>query len=159
MNDANRAILVEFDHGCLDELIPMWRASFEGGVGITDPHPLEEQRHYFLTQVLPSNVVRLALLDNELVGFIAASTESIAQLHVRVGFQRRGIGTQLLVWAKERSGGSLWLYTFARNAGARAFYERNGFAAIADGFEPVWQLDDVKYRWLHEASNAPQRHT
>ena len=147
---TSRTVLAAFDPSRVDELIPMWRASFEAGVGITDPHPLEEQRQYFWTEVLPGNEVRLALLDNELVGFVAASVESIAQLHVRVGFQRRGIGAQLLAWAKERSGGSLWLYTFARNVGARAFYERNGFIAIAHGFEPLWQLEDVKYKWRRE---------
>ena len=146
--------LAEFDAGCLDELIFMWRASFQAGVGIIDPHSLAEQRHYFLSEVLPRNEVRLALRGNELVGFVAASTESVAQLYVRVGFQRRGVGSKLLAWAKERSCGSLWLYTFARNLGARAFYERHGFVAIAHGFEPMWQLADIKYQWLLGKQNA-----
>ena len=55
-----------------------------------------------------------------------------------------------------RSSGSLWLYTFARNYGARAFYERNGFVAIAFGFEPKWQLRDVKYQWVGEP-RGPRR--
>lgn len=146
--------LIPFDARWLDELIPMWRASFEAGVGIIDPHPLEDQRHYFLTNVIPHNEVRLALLATELVGFVAASADLVAQLHVRVGFQRRGIGTQLLTWAKEHSSGALWLYTFARNVGARAFYERNGFVAIAHGFEPMWKLEDIKYQWLRTEPNA-----
>ena len=146
--------LAEFDAGCLDKLIPMWRASFEAGVGIIDPHPLTKQRHYFLSEVLSRNEVRLAVLGNELVGFVAASTDSIAQLYVRVGFQRRGVGSQLLAWAKERSSGSLWLYTFARNLGACAFYEHHGFVAIAHGFEPMWQLEDIKYQWLSGKQNA-----
>ena len=154
MNLADPATLAEFDARRLDELMPLWRASFEAGVGIIDPHPLAEQRQYLLSEVLPHNQVRLALLAGELVGFVAASTGSVAQLYVRVGFQRRGIGAQLLDWAKAQSGGSLWLYTFAQNAGARAFYERNGFVAIAHGFEPMWQLDDVKYQWVRGARNA-----
>ena len=36
---------------------------------------------------------------------------------------------------------------FARNAGACAFYERNAFVAVAHGFEPTWQLADVRYEW------------
>ena len=132
----------------------MWRASFETGVGIADPHPLSEQRRYFLTEVLPRNTVRLAVQANALVGFVAASAESVAQLYVRVECQRRGVGTQLLDWAKQHSSGTLWLYTFARNRGARAFYERSGFVAIAHGFEPVWQLADVKYEWAMTTRNA-----
>jgi GNAT superfamily N-acetyltransferase len=132
----------------------MWRASFEAGVGIVDPHPLADQRHYFLTEVLPHNRVRLAIAGGELVGFVAASAASIAQLYVRVGFWRQGIGVRLLNWAKEQSSGSLGLYTFARNAGARAFYERNGFVAVAYGFEPQWRLDDVRYQWIRAMTRA-----
>ena len=131
----------------LDELIAMWRASFEAGVGIVDPHSVAEQRQYFLSTVLPHHEVRVALAGDQIVGFVAASAESVAQLHVRVGWHRQGIGTLLLDSAKQRSCGSLWLYTFARNQGARAFYERSGFVIEAEGFEPTWQLADIKYRW------------
>jgi GNAT superfamily N-acetyltransferase len=154
MTVADRAILVEFDAHRLDELIHMWRASFEAGVGVIDPHPLSEQRQYFLAEVLPRTVVCLAIHGDALVGFIAASAESVAQLYVRVDCQRRGVGAQLLTWAKERSTGKLWLYTYARNLGARAFYERNGFVAIAHGLEPMLQLDDIKYQWTVGTHNA-----
>ena len=147
--------LVEFEPRWLDELVPMWRASFEGGVGIIDPHPLAEQRQYFLDVVLPQNSVRVALAGKLLVGFVAASSESVGQIHVRVGHQRRGIGTRMLDWAKRRSGGSLWLYTFACNHGARSFYARNGFVEVAHGFEPSWQLEDVKLRWVARAHGDP----
>lgn len=132
----------------------MWRESFEAGVGVRDPHPLEEQQQYFLREVLPRNDVRLAFLDAQLVGFVAASSDSIAQLYVRIGFQRQGIGSMLLAWAKSRSSGSLSLYTFAQNRGARAFYERSGFVAVEYGFEPVWQLEDIKYQWRAEGIGA-----
>ena len=149
-NTVSAVTLAPFDAQRLDELIPMWRTSFEKGVGIVDPHPLADQRAYFLSKVLPHNDVRLALSGREMVGFVAASSESVAQLYVRVGCQRQGVGTMLLDWAKAQSCGSLWLYTFAQNAGARAFYERKGFVAVAHGFEPVWRLDDVKYRWVRD---------
>lgn len=147
---AARIELVEFGSPWLGELIPMWRASFEAGVGVADPHSLDEQRDYFLAIVLPHNSVRLALAGPLLLGFIAASSDSVAQLYVRAGHHRLGIGTRLLDWAKAQSGGSLWLYTFARNAGARSFYRHNGFVEVAHGFEPSWQLEDVKLQWsLH----------
>jgi GNAT superfamily N-acetyltransferase len=146
--------LVDFRAERLDELVAMWRASFEAGVGIVDPHPISQQREYFLNEVVPRNTVRLALLDDELVGFVAASPVSVTQLFVRIGRQRCGIGTKLLDWAKAQSAGSLWLYTFARNGVARAFYVRNGFVAIANGFEPSWQLDDVKYQWSAAGSGS-----
>ena len=143
-------VLVEFDAARLDELIAMWRASFEAGVGVKDPYPIEMQTAYFFAQVLPSNVVRMALLEGQLVGFVAASRERLAQLYVRIGYQRRGIGRQMLEWAKAQSGGSLSLFTFARNQGARRFYEREGFSIVARGFEPTWHLEDLTYEWRRD---------
>ena len=151
MNLATRITLIEFETHWLDELMPMWRASFEAGVGVADPHSLAEQRQYFLDLVLPQNLVRLAVMDELLVGFVAASVHSVSQLYVRAGHQRLGIGTGLLDWAKSQSSGALWLYTFARNAGARSFYRHHGFVEIANGFEASWQLEDVKLRWVAAA--------
>jgi GNAT superfamily N-acetyltransferase len=139
--------LEEFREELARDLVSMWRESFELGVGVADPHPLEEQERALIEKVARNNTVRVAFLDRRLVGFVAATPTSIAQLYVRKGFHRRGIGSQLLRWAKEQSSGSLWLYTFARNAGARAFYERNGFRIISLGHELEWDLDDVKYEW------------
>ena len=144
---ADRINLIDFERGWLNELIPMWRASFENGVGITDPHPLADQLRYFVDEVEPRNTIRLALRDGALVGFVAASRVSIAQLYVRVGFQHQGIGAALLRWAKMQSAGHLWLHTFERNRRACAFYEKHGFVVAARGFEPMWQLEDVRYEW------------
>ena len=125
----------------------MWRESFAVGVGVVEPHTVEEQIDYFKSVIVAKNSIRVAFSATELVGFIAASPESIDQLYVRVGWHRRGVGSQLLNWAKSQSNGSLELYTFERNLGAQAFYEGAGFQVIARGFEPTWQLNDLKYRW------------
>lgn len=129
------------------ELVRMWRESFEHGVGLADPHPIEDQERFLLERVVPGNSVRVAFIDRQLAGFVAATPSSIAQLYVRKVMHRRGIGSRMLDWAKRQSDGSLWLYTFARNAGARAFYERHGFRIVAEGYEPEWKLDDLRYEW------------
>ena len=139
--------LIEYDASYLEHLLSLWREAFEFGVGVIDPHPLSDQREYFLAPVLPTHRVTLAVLDSKLVGFIAASEESVSQLHVQVGLHRRGIGSALLALSKVRSTGSLWLYAFTKNVRACRFYEKHGFVAVQRGFEPVWQLEDVKYTW------------
>ena len=93
MGPDDPVCLSEYEDRVLDELVALWRASFEAGVGITDPHPLADQRRHFLERVLPANTVRIATHGGQLVGFVAASSESISQLYVRVGFQRHGIGS------------------------------------------------------------------
>ena len=96
---------------------------------------------------MPDNEVRIALLASEIIGFVAATRESVSQLYVRRDFQRAGLGTRLLDWAKAQSSGQVRLYTFARNERACAFYERRGFTAAERGFEASWQLADVRYEW------------
>ena len=132
------------------ELVRMWRAAFEHGVGVKDPHPIEEQLAYLREKVLPHNILRLAWRDDILAGFIAFNPESVAQLYVRVGLHRHGLGSHLLGLAKAQSTGSLWLFTFQKNLVARRFYEHHGFTVVSYGFEPMWQLEDVKYQWLRD---------
>jgi ribosomal protein S18 acetylase RimI-like enzyme len=144
---ADPIVLTGYSAARLRELVLLWRASFEAGVGVAEPHSIDDQQQYFLDHVLPQNEVCLALGGAALLGFVAASRESVNQLYIHPAQRRCGIGTQLLDWAKARSAGSLWLYTFARNAAARAFYRRSGFVEVAHGFEPMWQLDDVKLQW------------
>ena len=151
MNDL---VVLEYTDEHADELVRLWRAAFEHGVGIIDPHPLDGQLAYFREKVLPSHRVRLAWDGGVLVGFVAANHNSVAQLYVRIDRHRRGIGSHLLSLAKRDCAGSLWLYTFQQNLVARRFYERHGFAAVEFGFEPVWKLADVKYRWIREAGAA-----
>jgi ribosomal protein S18 acetylase RimI-like enzyme len=145
-------VIEEFRTADLNALVRMWRESFEYGVGIRDPHPLEEQIAYFEREVRPNNRVRLAKEAGHIVGFVASNAESVAQLHVKVGHHRRGIGKHLLGLAKSEAAGTLWLFTFARNTGACAFYESQGFRVVQRGFEPTWQLEDVKYAWSRSES-------
>lgn len=143
--------VAEFDPAVTDELVRLWRASFEFGVGITDPHPIDEQVHHFRTQVVPHNRVRLAWAGSELVAFMASTPRTVTLLHVAVAHVRRGIGSTLLRLAQQESSGTLSLFTFARNERACRFYERHGFTVAARGFEPFWQLDDVQYVWARQS--------
>ncbi len=129
------------------ELVLMWRASFELGVGVTDPHSVDEQTAFLLDHVVPSHRVVVAHDDSGIVGFLAATQESVGQLYVRVDRIGEGIGSALLHFAQQASSGHLWLYTFARNHRAIDFYTRHGFIEVARGFEPTWQLEDVRMEW------------
>jgi ribosomal protein S18 acetylase RimI-like enzyme len=128
-------------------LVRMWRESFEYGVGVQDPHSIEDRTAYLHEKVRAKNRVRVAREAGVVLGFLASNPESIAQLYVRVGRHRRGVGRMLLDLAKHESEGSLWLFTFAKNVRACAFYESQGFKVTNRGFEPTWQLEDIKYQW------------
>ncbi|MGF1340942.1 N-acetyltransferase family protein [Streptomyces flavovirens] len=87
--------------------------------------------------------------EGEILGFAALDGDELDQLHLRPDALRRGIGTLLLEQVKAASRGELSLYTFQRNAVARAFYERHGFTAVSydDGSRNEEREPDVRYRW------------
>ena len=140
--------VADFEPHQADEVVRLWRASFEHGVGILDPNPIEQQLRAFVEEVVPSNRVRVALQGTTVVAFLAARRDSISHLYVRVQNIGQGIGSRLLALAKEESGGSLWLYTFARNANARRFYERHGFHEVERESGNMWKLEAIKYEWF-----------
>jgi ribosomal protein S18 acetylase RimI-like enzyme len=137
-----------FDPASTDEVLWLWRRSFEHGVGVIDPSPtLDGIKGYFSAEILPTHSVFVAKEQAQIVGVVAHHPESVGALYVRVDCIGRGIGSRLIDHAKAASSGSLWLYTYARNARARGFYAKHGFTEIAYGFEPFWKLDDVKLSW------------
>ena len=117
---------------------------------LRDPHSEAETRDWMRDTVFTRYSVRLADVGPELVGFCARDGAWLMQLYVKPGWTGRGIGTKLLheILADAKfSTPVLRLYTFARNDGARRFYERHGFTAVAfgDGSANQEGEPDVRY--------------
>ena len=103
--------------------------------------------------VLRRGETSIARLSGRILGFVALVGEELDQLYVLPGQFRRGIGRQLMNWAKARSPERLWLYTFQRNQRARAFYESQGFRKIgmSDGERNEECEPDICYEWTPAA--------
>jgi GNAT superfamily N-acetyltransferase len=117
---------------------------------VRDPHTEAETRAWMRDTVFTRYSVRVADVDGEIVGFAARDGSWLMQLYVKPGWTGRGIGSRLLATMIVDAAGAspvLRLYTFARNAGARRFYERHGFVAVAfgDGTGNVEREPDVRY--------------
>ncbi|HEX9301589.1 MAG TPA: GNAT family N-acetyltransferase [Casimicrobiaceae bacterium] len=104
--------------------------------GLSEPHPDEETFEWMRNVVFPRQSVQLALLRDEIVGFAARDGAWLTQLWVKPGWTGHGIGQRLLEFVLEEAAkvtATLRVQTFQRNAGARRFYERNGFVAVTFG--------------------------
>ena len=108
---------------------------------------------YMTAQLIPNCQLIVAVLDEIIVGMMALSRDEAAgwieQLYLHPQLVGQGIGSQLVGQAKAQIGSPLRLYTFQANEGARRFYERHGFKAIAfgDGSGNEEKCPDVLYEW------------
>ena len=135
----------------LDATVAMWRASKRDAypyVAVQQRYTLEEDTGHFRGVVAEECEVWLAEAEGRIVGLLALKEDFVDQLFVAVDRQRQGVGTLLLRKAMERSPAGLRLYTFQKNAPARAFYEKHGLRAAGFGTSPAPENEpDVEYHW------------
>lgn len=119
-------------------------------------HSDDETEAWVRDIVLPAQDVVVAIIDTQVAGYIAVDGTTVEALYVDPAHQRRGVGSALLHHAMSESGGSLDLWTFQRNTGARRFYEAHGFHAVefTDGGENEEREPDVRYAWTRQAPAA-----
>ena len=113
-------------------------------------HDDADTRAWVAESVLAEAAVWVAVDDaGSVAGFLALAGDRLEQLYVAPQRQGRGVGSRLLLKARELSPAGLRLFTFARNQRARDFYEARGFVAVAvsDGAANEEGEPDVLYAW------------
>jgi GNAT superfamily N-acetyltransferase len=93
--------------------------------------------------------VWVAVRDGEILGYAALEGDMLEDLYLRPDALRQGIGTLLLDVVRRQSPAGVSLHVFEQNTGARAFYERHGFAVLDtnDGSRNMENLPDLTLRW------------
>jgi putative acetyltransferase len=132
----------------VDQVALIHRTAFDARLPwLAGQHAPAEDRWFFRHRVFRDCAVWGAGQDG-LVGFIAFRDGWVDHLYVLPPWQGRGLGRALLDVAKTASP-TLQLWTFQRNASARRFYERQGFAAVdhTDGSRNEEREPDVLYHW------------
>lgn len=104
-------------------------------------------------QMIEAGWVTIAMLDRQVVGFLARDNDEICALYLLARAEGQGVGRALLDYAKSQSP-QLTLRAFQANAGARRFYKREGFTEISrgDGSDNDENLPDIHYVWPKEAA-------
>ena len=145
------------EHGL--ELIQLWRKSFAKAMGIEEDTREEAvNEHLAYLQTYNPEIIRVALENNKIVGFMAKEENIIKDLFIHVEFQRKRLGSSFIRQAKEEET-FLTLSTFQLNKGAQKFYEFHDFVIARRGFAGVegnaWannkeDLADITYEWKNE---------
>lgn len=114
--------------------------------------------------LIPSGGVSVALSDHgTMLAVLALSRDEaglgwIDQLYLHPDAILHGLGSVLLTEAMRLLGPTIRLYTFQLNTGARRFYQRHGFEAIAltDGQGNEERCPDVLFEWRGVAPDCIQ---
>jgi GNAT superfamily N-acetyltransferase len=134
----------------------MWRVR-EQSTGPIPPqiHSLEETRVWMRDQ-FATHEAWVGDFRGELVALmLLRPPDWLGHLYIDSSFTARGLGSRLVEIAKSQYPRGLQLWTFQSNAGARRFYERLGFTAVAwtDG-DNEEGAPDVRYEWRPLSVNA-----
>jgi GNAT superfamily N-acetyltransferase len=113
-------------------------------------HTDEEVHAWVAGELVPGGGVTVATVEHTVVAAMAVDDQGggwIHQMAVDPHWVGQGIGSVLLRHALETLPRPVRLYTFQANTGARRFYERHGFVAIAfsDGQANEEHCPDVLY--------------
>ena len=127
-----------------DDIARIMRAALQAFDWIPQLHTPEEDRGFIRGHVLPNQSATVAESAGAIVGFIAIYGCWVTQLYLDPQWTGRGIGAELLRQAT-RPMDVVKLYCFQSNAGARRFYEREGFdaAGLGDGSGNEEGLPDI----------------
>lgn len=117
-------------------------------------HSDDEVRGWIAHVRLATGETWVAREAERILGFLCLDGEELDQLYLLPGQFRRDIGSLLLAKARELSPERLTLFTFQRNAAARAFYERHGFRLVDldDGERNEEGEPDALYEWRRSFS-------
>lgn len=136
---ADAAVIADIDRAARDAALP----------SVHWAHTPEQVRGWIEAVLLPRGDVWLAERNGAALGYMALHENWVEQLYIRPSQWRQGLGSALLGRAKQRHPAGLRLWCFQVNAGARAFYEAQGFAALVhtDGAGNEEREPDMLYAW------------
>jgi ribosomal protein S18 acetylase RimI-like enzyme len=112
-------------------------------------HTPAETRSWVEHVVLTQFRTWVAVEGDDVLGFVSVGDGRLEQLYLRPDRRRQGLGTLLFRQAQQELPGGFTLAVFARNAPARAFYERLGCRVVSgsDGRDNEEREPDVTYEW------------
>ena len=135
----------------LSDVVEMWHTSKRRAfpyVQVQQSYTIHDDTLHFQEVISKECRVWLAEGDHQILGLMALNDDLIDQLFVKVGGQRRGIGSLLVRKAMELSPNGLRAFTFQKNSAARSFFEKHGFEVVRSGVSPAPENEpDLEYAW------------
>jgi GNAT superfamily N-acetyltransferase len=143
----------DYQVGDVNEVAHVWRESWRStGLAIPSAPPEEEFRERISIEIGQGWYVRVACVEGRIVGFSATKPEQsvLDQLFVSPSAKGTGVGSTLLILAKQQMPDGFWLRTDARNESARRFYEKRDLLLQSYETHPTRGHTVAIYVWLQQ---------
>jgi putative acetyltransferase len=124
----------------------IWLSSWQS-TGIPAPVTLAELRERWPLELAKDWTVSVAAVEIEVAGFMAFHCAELEQLFIAPEHQSRGIGKQLLDYAKAQMLAGFHLTTAGESRAPR-FYDREGLMRSEAAIHPKFGHEIVRYDWL-----------
>ena len=148
LQEFSRVTIRRYTDDDLDNVVTLWYRSWtQAFPTLQHSQPFEQWKSRFHNEYARQDGVWVAVIQDQIVGFMVVSDRVIAQIFVDVEVQRTGVGTALLNQAKRMHPNGLSLTTLQQNEQARQFYQKHGFAPGATGINPINGQPSIEYRW------------
>ena len=130
----------------LDNLVQIW---YDASIASHDfiaesfwDNNLKPMREVYLP--MTENIV--IEFEKEIVGFCALNGNIIEALFIKPQKQSLGFGKRLIHFVKEVND-SITLRVYKKNRCAILFYEKNGFARVAESIDGATQEVEIEMKW------------
>lgn len=140
----------KFEQADIGQVMHLW---LNGNV---EAHPFVPENYWISNYQMVQEQISQAEVyvsenDGEIQGFIGLADGHIAGIFVGSKYRSKGIGKQLLDYAKERYG-ALFLNVYQQNKRAVDFYRREGFFVSAEGADE--KTGSAEYTMLWKANDG-----
>jgi len=138
-------------------VVTLWWNSWHSILpGLRHPQPFVAWRERWASDIVFKQEIVVADDDGTIVGFAAAdvSGRELTQIFVDPSRKGKGIGGQLLAWAKQLMPEGFNLYTLTDNVASRAFYERHDLIPGRTRINSVNGMEAIEYRWVTVAGRS-----
>ena len=128
-----------------DDVTALWLRSWRS-TRVPGRITLKDLRERWPSELADGWIVHVAVSDQKILGFLAHREDRLEQLFIAPDSQGRGIGKQLLDFAKAQMPGGFRLHTAAQSWAGR-FYEREGLLRGRTRTHRRFGHDIVDYAW------------
>lgn len=135
----------DFNEADIEQIIKIWlNANIRAHHFIDSSYWIDN--YAAVKKMLPEATIYVHDSNGQIQGFLGLNGDYIEGIFVDAEYQSKGIGSQLLNYAKERQN-KLLLNVYKRNERAVTFYLREGFVILAEQLEAETKESEFTMVW------------